>query len=46
MDLFSFAEDVNVVYFADVFEACSYELAGFLWRAGYFGDIVVVFEVD
>lgn len=41
-----FAEDVNVIYFADVFEASFNEFACFVGRHGYFGDIVIVLKVD
>lgn len=37
---------MNVIHFADVFEASLYEFACFFGRCGNFGDVVVVLEVD
>jgi len=43
--LLAFSEDFVTVVVADVFEACFYELADFLFGVGYFCGVVVVFEV-
>jgi hypothetical protein len=44
--LFSFSEDFVASVVANEVEASFYQLARFLFRVGYFGRVIVVFEVD
>ncbi|MGQ9552202.1 MAG: hypothetical protein ACUVUE_07235, partial [Candidatus Bathycorpusculaceae bacterium] len=41
----AFTEDFVAAIVADVFEACFYELADFFFGVGYFGGVIIVFEV-
>jgi len=44
--LLSFSEDFVAIVIADIFEACLYEFAYFLFCVGYFCNVFVLFKVD